>query len=132
MTVVTISLEASLGQNDCNLKLPKYQIELLKYLLAQHASQRQSSRNLPTAAKPRTVSPEKLDQPPFHPSMGALESTEEIDDIADQVAEAFGAPRQARETNSKMENLKLLSEWIETGQAKKIIVLTGAGISTGE
>jgi hypothetical protein len=67
----------------------------------------------------------------IHYSMGALESSEEIDDVADQIAEAFGAPRQPRETHSKMENLELLSEWIETGQAKRIIVLTGAGISTG-
>ena len=63
--------------------------------------------------------------------MGALESSEEIDDIAAQIGEAFGVKREPKPSNTKMDNLELLSEWIETGQAKKIIVLTGAGISTG-
>lgn len=63
--------------------------------------------------------------------MGALESSEEIDDIAAQIGESFGVKREPKPSSTKMDNLELLSEWIETGQAKKIIVLTGAGISTG-
>ncbi|KAG7343400.1 silent information regulator protein Sir2 [Nitzschia inconspicua] len=60
--------------------------------------------------------------------MGAMESSEELDDVADQVAEAFGV---AKVTKSEKKGLELLSEWIENRQAKRIVVLTGAGVSTG-
>jgi copper homeostasis protein CutC len=57
--------------------------------------------------------------------MGAMESSDELDSVADQVAEAFGV------SSPQQSGLELLSEWIEASQAKRILVLTGAGISTG-
>lgn len=77
--------------------------------------------------------------------MGAMESTDhpdELDDVADQVAEAFGVLNLSDDTKKKNNNkdtkkkkkkdgLELLSEWIESRQAKRILVLTGAGVSTG-
>ncbi len=63
----------------------------------------------------------------------------ELDDIADQVAESlFGATAGGSQTKpsgkakkSDKRDLRLLAEWIETNQAKNIVVLTGAGVSTG-
>ena len=87
--------------------------------------------------------------------MGALES-QELDEIADDMAEAFGMSRgssgsgssngngsgsgndkEKGKTSKKTKNsdkggLQLLAEWIETEQAKNIVILTGAGISTGK
>jgi copper homeostasis protein CutC len=58
-----------------------------------------------------------------------MESNEELDDIADQVAESMGIKNASK---SEKRGLELLSEWIETRQAKRIVVLTGAGVSTGK
>mmetsp|Transcript_17616 Transcript_17616/g.32603 ORF Transcript_17616/g.32603 Transcript_17616/m.32603 type:complete len:350 (+) Transcript_17616:31-1080(+) len=65
--------------------------------------------------------------------MGAMESNELLDEVAEQVAEALGGETSSAKTKTKKtkEGLELLAEWIETHQAKKILVLTGAGVSTG-
>ena len=55
--------------------------------------------------------------------MGAMES-KELDDIADQIGESLGVEKEKK-------GLELLAEWIELQQAKRILVLTGAGVSTG-
>ena len=71
--------------------------------------------------------------------MGAMES-QELDEIADAVTEAFGGSKSSSNDKESTPNqpknphkggLELLAEWIETEQAKNIVVLTGAGISTG-
>jgi hypothetical protein len=75
-------------------------------------------------------------------SMGGVESNEELDDIADQIGESLGLPPDPETTKKKTtttnmnnhsneNNLETLAEWLEKGQAKNIIVLSGAGVSTG-
>lgn len=58
--------------------------------------------------------------------MGAMESSnDELDDIADQIGESLGL-------RANQDELEILVEWIQRGQAKNILVLSGAGVSTGK
>jgi NAD-dependent SIR2 family protein deacetylase len=54
--------------------------------------------------------------------MGAMPGGE-IDDLADQIAE------QLNVKDDDKDGIELLAEWIESGQAKRIMILCGAGVS---
>lgn len=54
--------------------------------------------------------------------MGNMGSDEEINALADQVAESLNVKEEKK-------GLELLAEWIEKDKAKKVLILCGAGVS---
>jgi hypothetical protein len=48
-------------------------------------------------------------------------NSQDIDSLADQVAGLQVAEK---------EDIQILAEWIQSGKAKRIVVLSGAGVST--